>query len=342
MVEAESIFVVLIETGLIFPGVYQGRRVFKMNEAKEHEWNAFIAELKSGSLKNQTSNISGGKLVSEGNGKGDEKPTFNRFVAEIMLAGSVGTGIWVFGEHLISAGHLSAGTRVRFVAFAVYFSTVPITAAKFWKPKRTLAWVSYAAFSLLMYCIFGATWRPQAHLISISQTKTATWNPPELSWITASLPIVPLMSMNMAEWRTLHTNWTAIGNNSIGEAIFMEVQSNRLYMKADVQATWGPKLGPPIQIRGDKITGIPQNWDLNSNSNRLEIVDDRGYPIFQIRYEPEGIAIYGLFVSKGWIWEITPRISFLAGQTGIDPFQLGLKPMFAYPSTNHPNELSKD
>lgn len=75
------------------------------------------------------------------------------YLAELVLAGAVGTGIWLFGEHLISHGHTTWGSVVSFVAFCFYFATVPITAIKIWaRPK--LIWPLFVGFCSLMALVF--------------------------------------------------------------------------------------------------------------------------------------------------------------------------------------------
>src|SRR5947209_4487089 len=71
------------------------------------------------------------------------------YFAELVLAGAVGTGIWVFGEHLTSHGHSRWAAVFNFLAFCVYFATVPITANRVWPhPKRI--WALFAVFCVAM------------------------------------------------------------------------------------------------------------------------------------------------------------------------------------------------
>ena len=75
------------------------------------------------------------------------------YLGEIVLAGAVGTGIWVFGEHLTSHGHTTWGSILDFFAFCIYFATIPITAVKAW-PRPLLIWPLFSFFCVVMACLF--------------------------------------------------------------------------------------------------------------------------------------------------------------------------------------------
>lgn len=75
------------------------------------------------------------------------------WIAECVLAGLIGTGVWVFGEHLVSHGHTTLGSIVNFAAFAVFFAAAPITAIKIWsRPKLILG--LFSGFVVLMALVF--------------------------------------------------------------------------------------------------------------------------------------------------------------------------------------------
>ena len=109
---------------------------------------------------NQTNPDSTGKTAKNpqksfrpANGDAVTKTGLWRFVAELVLAGAVGTGLWVFGEHLISHNHTVFGGIINFMAFCIYFATVPITAVKIW-PRPMLVWASFFGFCVLMALVF--------------------------------------------------------------------------------------------------------------------------------------------------------------------------------------------
>jgi hypothetical protein len=82
-----------------------------------------------------------------------------QYIAELVLAGAVGTGVWLFGEHLVSHGHTFGGSVVNFVAFCIYFATVPITTVKIW-PHPKSVWLSFCGFCVLMALAFTFSSRP--------------------------------------------------------------------------------------------------------------------------------------------------------------------------------------
>ncbi len=108
----------------------------------------------------------------------------------------------------------------------------------------------------------------------------------------------------------------------------------------DVQ-TWGGPMGPPIKIVQNKLSVQPPFWDHNFNANALEVVDERGEPIFQfIRKAPDHFVINGLL-------EMPDRTYVLASDTGLkggitSPVMPRgtLKPIFKYPAWKYPGQLA--
>ena len=90
------------------------------------------------------------------NGDGVRKFGFTTYIGEIVLAGLCGTGVWIFGEHLVSHGYVKSGVVVNFLAFAIYFAAAPITAIRFW-PNPWWVWGTFGAFIAIMAIIFIVT-----------------------------------------------------------------------------------------------------------------------------------------------------------------------------------------
>jgi hypothetical protein len=93
------------------------------------------------------------KNLSATNGDAVSKAGLWQYLAELVLAGAVGTGVWLFGEHLVSHGHTFLGSVINFVAFCIYFATVPITTVKVW-PHPKSVWLSFCVFCALMALVF--------------------------------------------------------------------------------------------------------------------------------------------------------------------------------------------
>ena len=111
---------------------------------------------------------------------------------------------------------------------------------------------------------------------------------------------------------------------------------------------------PCVQINHNRV--IPDslmfhpNWDFNSNDRALEVIDEFGFPMFQMFVEPPNrLTVRGVFpfpndevliqdIDKGY-----PSAFFDArsgpNQWRID-FHLKAKPLFKYPSWRHPGELA--
>ena len=111
------------------------------------------------------------------------------------------------------------------------------------------------------------------------------------------------------------------------------IEGDQLY--ADVTIYGGSGL-PPIQIAHNKLINKPPNWDFNSNETALEIVNDKGVPIYQFYYKTTShIVMNGIFPFPGGL--------ILANESGAVlnprlPATFKLKPIFKYPSWKYPGE----
>lgn len=127
------------------------------------------------------------------------------------------------------------------------------------------------------------------------------------------------------------------------------ISSNRLYVMACLQLG-----GYNVATRTNLITiklsdGIESlkrpEWDVNTNSYAVEIVDIGERPIFQVVYKnKDTIVIQGEFISNGKLFAIyghpSPFFEVFSPVTG--DYQVGLrKPMFKYPSSLYPGVLAQ-
>lgn len=111
------------------------------------------------------------------------------------------------------------------------------------------------------------------------------------------------------------------------------IEGNQLY--ADV-TIYGGSGFPPIQILHNKLINKPPDWDFNSNKMALEIVNDKGVPIYQFYYKTAShIVMNGIFPFPGGL--------ILANESGTVmnprlPATFELKLIFKYPSWKYPGE----
>lgn len=75
------------------------------------------------------------------------------YVTELLVAGAIGTGTWLFGEWMSSHGLDGLGSFFEFVAFVMFFSTVPISATKVW-PRKRIIWIGFLIFCLVAALVF--------------------------------------------------------------------------------------------------------------------------------------------------------------------------------------------
>jgi hypothetical protein len=116
------------------------------------------------------------------------------------------------------------------------------------------------------------------------------------------------------------------------------IESGKPYI--DTQLLWQAN-SPPIQIKHNEIINMPAGWDLNSNLNALEIVNERGNAIFQLYYKsPSHLVVNAIFYVAGHPSEV-----FIADEDGLQGVSLpapgqeySLKRIFKYPSWKFPGQ----
>ncbi len=112
------------------------------------------------------------------------------------------------------------------------------------------------------------------------------------------------------------------------------IEDGNLY--ADVKIYGGSGL-PPIEIKRNKLSNKPHDWDFNSNKKAMEIVDKNQTPIYQFFYKsPSHIVVNGVFPF--------PAGLILANDQGAlmnprFPTTFRLKRIFKYPSWKYPGEF---
>lgn len=108
----------------------------------------------------------------------------------------------------------------------------------------------------------------------------------------------------------------------------------------DTQLLWQAN-SRPIQIKHNEIVNVPAGWDLNSNLNALEIVNERGNAVFQLYYKsPSHLVMNAIFYVAGHPSEV-----FIADEDGLQGVSLpapgqeySLKRIFKYPSWKFPGQ----
>jgi hypothetical protein len=122
---------------------------------------------------------------------------------------------------------------------------------------------------------------------------------------------------------------------SIGDVpAFLYAENGKPYIDIDL---YGIPNEPPVRLRQNKLMNRPSLWDKNSDEKALEVVNEKGQPIFQIYYKTDShIVVNGLFYN-GFV----PVLAYDEGiSTGIDldKIQYPIKPIFKYPSEKYPSQ----
>jgi len=114
---------------------------------------------------------------------------------------------------------------------------------------------------------------------------------------------------------------------------------NKGSLYADLTVYGGIGL-PPIKIIRNELSGKPADWDFNFNNNAIEIVNDKGIPVYQFYYRtPSHIVINGIFPIPGGLILANESVTTL---NPILPTTFKLKPIFKYPSWKYPRKLNEN
>lgn len=93
----------------------------------------------------------------------------------------------------------------------------------------------------------------------------------------------------------------------------------------------------PVRFRHNQLLNRPADWDMNSDNKAIEVINERGQPVFQLYHKsPSQMVINGLFFNG--------HVPVLASDdeigVGIDlskePYPI--KPLFKYPSSEYPSQ----
>jgi hypothetical protein len=101
---------------------------------------------------------------------------------------------------------------------------------------------------------------------------------------------------------------------------------------------WAGHDKPAVEVKENRFTVRPRDWDSNTSQTALEIVNEKGVPVLQVYYKnPYRISISGTFaVPGGWLY--ATESSLLINPSPDPP---PLKPIFRYPSWKYPGEYAK-
>ena len=177
-----------------------------------------------------------------------------------------------------------------------------------------------------------------------AEPKSSAWQPPELPKGCKTVTV----SLGTGVYST--TPVSVLIQSSNGQPIFMLqgetpvracVQSNRFFVDVNIPFPLGPwHQITNVHIRGNSITSMPPEWDMNHNSNAVEIVNSHNMPIYQVFYKsPDHIRVMGIFSSRDRVCSYGEN-GWSQEPTNATAEWLALKPIFRYPAWQHPGEYS--
>jgi hypothetical protein len=113
-----------------------------------------------------------------------------------------------------------------------------------------------------------------------------------------------------------------------GLALTIYIQNREVFVDVTI---YGDEENPLIQIHQDDITVTPPNWDKNYDATAVEVVNEKGEPVFQLIGDGWfHIILNGTFpYSGGMIYANKNGMSFTK------PNNFHLDPIFKYPSSEY-------
>jgi len=178
------------------------------------------------------------------------------------------------------------------------------------------------------------------------ETSAVGWQPPELPENCQDVTIIwggNFFGIRIADLNKTHFEFA--GN---GDPFVLNVKSNRFYVGFDMT---NKDVGL-VKVRGNTSSPqLPQAWDMNMNSNALEIVTGKSVPIFQLFYRrPDEVAINGVFQLGGRFWFASEKelewfgcSNQVIGDNMLKQFEEQTsrnKPIFKYPAWRYPGEYA--
>lgn len=220
------------------------------------------------------------------NGDAVSKSGLWQYLAELVLAGAVGTGVWLFGEHLVSNGHTFGGSVVNFAAFCIYFATIPITTVKIWSHPKSV-WISFCVFCVLMALAFTFSSRPS--------TKLKPHFTLSLQIGGSSISTIVLTNdcfFRVGMVNVIHsTNDFLVFNGIVNGCIVIPVQQG----ESNKAFSFIAENDSPIKVNDLEIAvGLPKEWELGLDSTKWHMAEEH-------------------LMIPGWRLQIT-NLQFLASQ----------------------------
>lgn len=122
-----------------------------------------------------------------------------------------------------------------------------------------------------------------------------------------------------------------------GLAPVMYIKNHIFYADVTVSDPYKPL---PVQIKEGKLSVTPENWDINSNDNAYEVVNEKLDVVFQIIYtKPSKIFLYGIFPDP----QVQGQLIYVT-EKGINPAfnkprDFFIKRHFKYPAWKYPGQF---
>jgi hypothetical protein len=174
-------------------------------------------------------------------------------------------------------------------------------------------------------------------------TKTVEWQPPELpegcrdAWVTMGTFSAGWAISKLPDSPTNGPCAVEIDGLRIGKPY---VKNHRLFVDVDIPINSGV-IFRTVKLSGMRTIEVSQGWEMNHNSNAVEIVNEHFMPVYQVFYKsPNEVKVMGIFTGGQALYAFGENGMGMAPNE-LKPEWLGLKPIFKYPSGLHPGELAQ-
>lgn len=204
---------------------------------------------------------------------GDELTTPNQhntaqtrlFFRDLIIAGVLGTGIWVVGEHLTSHGHTIYGGVVNFFASVIFFAALPLAALRHWH-RPFIVWSAFGAFCIILAIVFIESARTISPKLRPSRPHLAFWlrspnmREDDKSWLTNDFLII-----------------TNIGiATDINGCLVIPVQSG----ESNLDLKFTVKNDSEVELRNLQIAiSLPAEWQCATDSNKWHDAESFTKPV---------------------------------------------------------------
>jgi hypothetical protein len=251
------------------------------------------------------------------------KEKFNLPLLEVIFA------IVLFG---LQQGWAMSGFPPNIIAACVIWALMlALSVHAFWKWEKTAKFkfsTKLAITTLVVIVIVWGLWKPvleayrKEHSPQLNEPPTFTEGIEAIDFSTAGL--------------TQHIDFSRIQTKRrfiIGNIpAYLYVEDGKPYADFDI---YNKPNEPVVKLRHNKLLNRPDKWEMNADEKALEVVNEKGQPVFQLYYKSRSHIVFtGLFVSNVNVPVLTTETEAIA-RWNFENVPYPIKPIFKYPASQY-------